>query len=208
MVNSSTWKLLFFQKDAVLQKHRVPNGQRRVATCKPGLTSFSETLALFFIQFPSCRKMKVQDRQNGPSGLPEKTGWLRAWANSSTRKMLFYANIQVLVAVLTETTYWCMPNVHVHKGHWTIWSPKCILFSAQTYILPSFWQPKVALGLGIRINALIRKTYFSNSCIKYIMYCKPHVKCIFSSLINYICYTVFLKLGRSFSSHIRVWIYY
>ena len=23
--------------------------------------------------------MKVQDRQNGPSGLPEKTGWLRAW---------------------------------------------------------------------------------------------------------------------------------
>ena len=22
--------------------------------------------------------MKVQDRQNGPSGLPEKTGWLRA----------------------------------------------------------------------------------------------------------------------------------
>ena len=23
--------------------------------------------------------MKVQDRQNGPSGLPEKNGWLRAW---------------------------------------------------------------------------------------------------------------------------------
>ena len=23
--------------------------------------------------------MKVQDRQNGPSGLPEKSGWLRAW---------------------------------------------------------------------------------------------------------------------------------
>ena len=23
--------------------------------------------------------MKVQDKQNGPSGLPEKTGWLRAW---------------------------------------------------------------------------------------------------------------------------------
>ena len=54
---------------------------RRVATCKPGkprLTSFSETLALFFVQFLSFRKMKVQDRQNGPSGLPEKTGWLRA----------------------------------------------------------------------------------------------------------------------------------
>ena len=54
---------------------------RRVATCKPGkpgLTSFSETLALFFIQFLSFRKMKVQDRQNGPSGLPEKTGWLCA----------------------------------------------------------------------------------------------------------------------------------
>ena len=48
---------------------------RRVATCKPGkpgLTSFSETLALFFIQFLSFRKMKVQDRQNGLSGLPEK----------------------------------------------------------------------------------------------------------------------------------------
>ena len=54
---------------------------RRVATCKPskpGLTSFSESLAFFFIQFLSFRKMKVQDRQNGPSGLPEKTGWLRA----------------------------------------------------------------------------------------------------------------------------------
>ena len=23
--------------------------------------------------------MKAQDRQNGPSGLPEKTGWLCAW---------------------------------------------------------------------------------------------------------------------------------
>ena len=54
---------------------------RRVAACKPGkpgLTSFSETLALFFMQFFSFRKMKVKDRQNGPSGLPEKTGWLRA----------------------------------------------------------------------------------------------------------------------------------
>ena len=43
---------------------------RRVATCKPGkpgLTSFTETLALFFIQFLSFRKMKIQDRQNGPS---------------------------------------------------------------------------------------------------------------------------------------------
>ena len=59
---------------------------RRVSTCKPGkpgLTSFSETLALFFIQFLSFWKMKVQDRQNGPSGLPEKTGWLRAWLYNS-----------------------------------------------------------------------------------------------------------------------------
>ena len=43
---------------------------RRVATFKPGkpgLTSFSETLALFFVQFLSFRKMKVQARQNGPS---------------------------------------------------------------------------------------------------------------------------------------------
>ena len=51
---------------------------RSVATYKPGkpgLTSFSETLALFFIQFLSFRKMKVQDRQNGPSGLRE-LNWL------------------------------------------------------------------------------------------------------------------------------------
>ena len=54
---------------------------RRVATCKPGmpgLTSFSETLTLFFIQFLSFRKTKVQDKQNGPSGLSEKSSWLRA----------------------------------------------------------------------------------------------------------------------------------
>ena len=43
---------------------------RSVATCKTGkpeLTSFSETLALFFIQFLSFCKMKVQDRQVDPS---------------------------------------------------------------------------------------------------------------------------------------------
>ena len=34
---------------------------------KPGLASFSETLVLFFIQFLSFRKMKVQDRQICPS---------------------------------------------------------------------------------------------------------------------------------------------
>ena len=45
---------------------------------KPELTSFCETLALFFIQFLSFRKMKIQNRQNGLSGLPEETGWLRA----------------------------------------------------------------------------------------------------------------------------------
>ena len=43
------------------------------------LTSFSETLALSFIQFLLFRKMKVQDRQNGPHGVPEKNGWLRVW---------------------------------------------------------------------------------------------------------------------------------
>ena len=51
---------------------RLSNVVRRVATCKPGkprLTSFPETLALFFIQFLSFRKIKVQDRQNGPSKL-------------------------------------------------------------------------------------------------------------------------------------------
>ena len=43
---------------------------RRVATCKPGKPgrpSFSETLALFFIQFLSFRKMKIQNTQNSPS---------------------------------------------------------------------------------------------------------------------------------------------
>ena len=29
--------------------------------------------------------MKVQDRQNGPLGLPEKTGWLRAWQRGSAK---------------------------------------------------------------------------------------------------------------------------
>ena len=53
----------------ILQAHTV-------ATCKPGtgLTSFSETLAIFFIQFLSFQKIEVQYRQNGPSGLPAKTG--------------------------------------------------------------------------------------------------------------------------------------
>ena len=71
-----------------LQSIKRSNVDRRVATCKPGkpgLTSFSETLALFFTQFLSLRKMKVQDRQNGPSGLPEKKldgyapGWVEKW---------------------------------------------------------------------------------------------------------------------------------
>ena len=51
-------------------KRIVCNLPRHVATCKPGmpgLTSFSETLILFFVQFLSFRKMKVQDRQNCPS---------------------------------------------------------------------------------------------------------------------------------------------
>ena len=47
----------------------------RSAIRRVGVTSFSETQALFFIQFLSFRKMKVQDRQNGPSGLLEKN-WL------------------------------------------------------------------------------------------------------------------------------------
>ena len=68
---------------------------RRVATCKqgkPGLTSFSETLTIFSIQFLSFRKMKVQDRQNGPSGLLEKTGWLRA-------SLFFFRRLAVLERV-------------------------------------------------------------------------------------------------------------
>ena len=48
---------------------------RRVATCKPGkpgLTSFSETLAFFFIQFLSSRKMKVQEQTKWSLGLSRK----------------------------------------------------------------------------------------------------------------------------------------
>ena len=55
-----------------------PRISRPVATCKPGkprLTSFSKTLALFFIQFLSFRKMKVQDKQNDPSDFTRKN-WL------------------------------------------------------------------------------------------------------------------------------------
>ena len=77
--------------------HKPDLWTRRVATCKPGkpgLASFFETLALFFIQSLSFRKMKVQDKQNGPSGLPEKTGWLRACMD---RCMIFEQQL-VLIA--------------------------------------------------------------------------------------------------------------
>ena len=81
------WK---YDKSEILQlKFEFCIAHRRVATCKqgkPGLTSFSETLALFFIQFLSFRKMRVQDRQNGPSCLPENIGWLRAWLKSVWRR--------------------------------------------------------------------------------------------------------------------------
>ena len=81
------WK---YDKSEILQlKFEFCSAHRRVATCKqgkPGLTSFSKTLALFFIQFLSFRKMGVQDRQNGPSGLPENIGWLRAWLKSVGRR--------------------------------------------------------------------------------------------------------------------------
>ena len=81
------WK---YDKSEILQlKFEFCSAHRRVATCKqgkPGLTSFSETLALFFIQFLSFGKMRVQDRQNGPSGLPENIGWLRAWLKSVGRR--------------------------------------------------------------------------------------------------------------------------
>ena len=79
---NSKQKGRIYTRDELSVASIAPITIRRVATCKPGkpgLTSFSETLALFFIQILSFRKMKVQDRQNGPSGLPEKTGWLRAW---------------------------------------------------------------------------------------------------------------------------------
>ena len=65
----------------------------RVATCKPGkpgLTSFSETLAFFFIQFISFRKMKVQERQNGPSKS------FRAYQ----KKLAGYAPVSISISVL------------------------------------------------------------------------------------------------------------
>ena len=71
-------RLLMKNLKLKLKRQTFPIIVRRVATYKPGkpgFTSFSETLALFFIQFLLFRKMKVQDRQNGPSGLPEKS-WL------------------------------------------------------------------------------------------------------------------------------------
>ena len=70
--------LIGSMNDAVMFLGREKNTGRRVATCKPGkpgLTNFSKTLALFFIQFLSFWKMRIQDRQNSPSGLPGKTGW-------------------------------------------------------------------------------------------------------------------------------------
>ena len=76
---------------------------RRVATCKPGkpgLTSFSKTLALLFIQFLSFRKMKAQERQNVNPGLPEKSGWLRACMLYSIVKETVASDVYCLVFLL------------------------------------------------------------------------------------------------------------
>ena len=49
--------------------------------------------------------MKVQDRQNGPSGLPEKkTGWLRAWLSyrilsGASRSSYFFSVAMPFVGV-------------------------------------------------------------------------------------------------------------
>ena len=78
---------------------------RRVATCKPGkpgLASFSKTQSIFLIQFLSFRKMKVRDRQNGPSGLPEKN-WL------ATRLVTSINNSS------TKLPQNCHFNMHVSK---------------------------------------------------------------------------------------------
>ena len=75
---------------------------RRVPTCQPGkpaLTSFSETLALFFIQFLSFRKMKVQDKQNGLSGLPEKN-WLAT--RLITQELFWHLHIMLRKKTLSE----------------------------------------------------------------------------------------------------------
>ena len=81
-----SFRLKYFSQDHRLKSANIiavdKFNIRRVATCmpgKPGPTSFSKTLALFFIQFVSFRKMKVRDGQNENPGLPEKSGWLRAW---------------------------------------------------------------------------------------------------------------------------------
>ena len=76
-------------------------GQRNRILNLPGLTSFTETLALFFIQFLSFQKMKVQDRQNGSSGLPEKTGWLRA----STVLKMFIRAVLIVFKFLFRCSY-------------------------------------------------------------------------------------------------------
>ena len=80
---------------------------RRVAKCKPGkpgLSSVSETLALFFIQFLSFRKMNVQDRQNVNPGLPEKTGWLRAWRVYGIHMRDLFPNDQVFFMIHCRTS--------------------------------------------------------------------------------------------------------
>ena len=79
--------------DWVLHSLYVGYPPRRVATCKPGkprLTSFSETLAVFFFQFLLFRKIKKQHRQKGPSVLPDKTGWLCACHPSGRNKYFRY----------------------------------------------------------------------------------------------------------------------
>ena len=74
-----------------MKNHKFSSVCSRIATCKPGkpgLTSFSEILALFFVRFLSFRKMKLQDIQNGRSktfqAYLKKTGWLHAWYESSS----------------------------------------------------------------------------------------------------------------------------
>ena len=113
---------------------------RRVATCKPGkpgLTRFSETLALFFIQFLSFRKMKVQDRQNGPSGLPEKTGWLRArcqcdYISVTSNGITFFELCDTIFSLVENNLIRTAMKFKLTQGQRTL-SEICIQFNSFNY---------------------------------------------------------------------------
>ena len=92
---------------------------RRVATCrpgKPGLTSFSETLALFFIQFLSFRKMQV---------------WIRAYQ----KKLAGYApdcSLTMLTAEQFSVSLIIYRNISLSRGMFLNWHALFLPFCALT----------------------------------------------------------------------------